>query len=30
MLSVYPIQDIVFVCAFVVIWAIGLNSGLAR
>lgn len=30
MLAAYPIQDIVFICAVVLVWALGLNSGLAR
>lgn len=30
MLAGYPIQDIVFVCAAVVVWAFGFQAGLAR
>lgn len=30
MLAAYPLQDIIFICAFVVVWSLGLNAGLAR
>ena len=30
MMDIYPLQDIVFVCAFIVIWALGFKAGMAR
>jgi len=30
MLDIYPLQDIVFVCAVVIVWAMGFKAGLAR
>lgn len=30
MLAAYPVQDIIFICAVMVVWAMGLSAGLAR